>query len=610
MNTRRLSLLRCLPFALLALAAACASEFRPDGQPRPGDATSAASKAAESAASSKAPEAPAPIEISIVGTNDVHGRVASLPILGGYMSALRAARRGRVVLVDAGDMFQGTLESNPNEGAAVVEAYRALRYDAVAIGNHEFDYGPVGEDAIVRKKNPSGGSAAAASPPGSDDPRGALKARAAQAAGAFPFLAANILEDGKPVAWPNVKPSALVTLESGVTVGVIGVTTVSTPKTTIRANVEGISIAPLAESITREAGTLRAQGANIIVVAAHAGGECKKLDAPDDLSSCVDRSEIFEVARALPQGSVDVIVAGHTHKGIAHRVAGIPIIESISNGAMFGRVDVTWDPAAKRVVSAKIHEPTRIEAGVLYEGRKVEPSPEVARTVAPAIEKAAARRAAPLGAALAAAFETKYREESSLGNLLTTLMLDLEPRADAALTNGGGLRVDLPAGPLTYGSLYDTLPFENRLARVTMTGAALAELFRKNLASARGIFSVAGVRVVARCAASGLIVKLEKEGRKGGKAKPIADNDRLLLVTSDFLATGGDDFAGPESVSIDEGAPPYRDDLAEIFKKRGGTLAPSDWLKPTAPRIRVEGATRDGEGRLLCPSAAAKSAEP
>ena len=97
------------------------------------------------------------------------------------------------MLVDAGDMFQGTLESNIGEGAAVVRAYNVLRYDAAAIGNHEFDFGPVGPAPAPRTP--------------ADDPRGALKARAAEAR--FPFLAANLVDaaTGAPPAWPNVRPT-------------------------------------------------------------------------------------------------------------------------------------------------------------------------------------------------------------------------------------------------------------------------------------------------------------------------------------------------------------------------------------------------------------------
>ncbi len=117
------------------------------------------------------PLAAAPhVTISLVGTNDLHGHIEALPRLAGYLANLRRARArdgGGVVLVDAGDMFQGTLESNLGEGAAVVRAYNLLGYDAAAVGNHEFDYGPVGPAPSPRSP--------------ADDARGALKARAAEA---------------------------------------------------------------------------------------------------------------------------------------------------------------------------------------------------------------------------------------------------------------------------------------------------------------------------------------------------------------------------------------------------------------------------------------------
>ena len=116
------------------------------------------------------------LTISVVGTSDLHGGVlpeegrGGLALLDGYLRNLRAARQsdgGGVLLLDAGDLFQGTLESNLNEGQVVVAVYNALGYAAAAVGNHEFDYGPIGEAATPVTPQ--------------DDPRGALKARAAEA---------------------------------------------------------------------------------------------------------------------------------------------------------------------------------------------------------------------------------------------------------------------------------------------------------------------------------------------------------------------------------------------------------------------------------------------
>src|SRR5262245_42101111 len=87
------------------------------------------------------------VTISVLATNDVHGRLSQLPLFGGYVANVRAARAvdgGGVLLLDAGDMFQGTLASNLSEGAAMLRGYAALGYSAAALGNHEFDFGPVG----------------------------------------------------------------------------------------------------------------------------------------------------------------------------------------------------------------------------------------------------------------------------------------------------------------------------------------------------------------------------------------------------------------------------------------------------------------------------------
>ena len=123
-----------------------------------------------------------------MGTADLHGAILSnegrggLALLAGYIANLRAARaadNGGVIVLDGGDLFQGTLESNLNEGAAVISAYNTIGYTASAVGNHEFDFGPAGPGSTP--KGPD------------DDPRGALKARAAQAR--FPFLAANLIDE-------------------------------------------------------------------------------------------------------------------------------------------------------------------------------------------------------------------------------------------------------------------------------------------------------------------------------------------------------------------------------------------------------------------------------
>ncbi|MGH9143181.1 MAG: bifunctional metallophosphatase/5'-nucleotidase, partial [Vicinamibacterales bacterium] len=205
------------------------------------------------------------VTLSIVGTSDLHGAalpgngLGGLPWLAGYVNNLRTARAadgGAVLLIDSGDTFQGGIESNLSEGALVVDAYNAMGYTAEAIGNHDFDFGSIDSPGARQQ----GG-----------DPRGALKARAAQAR--YPFLAANLIDDatGRPVEWPNVKPSVVVNA-AGISVGIVGVMTIDALQSTIAANIQGLHVAPLAPTIVAEASKLRAAGAAVVIVAAHAGG--------------------------------------------------------------------------------------------------------------------------------------------------------------------------------------------------------------------------------------------------------------------------------------------------------------------------------------------------
>ena len=542
------------------------------------------------------PAAPVELVLSVIGTNDVHGAVVpngprgGLAVFGGYLANLRAARTGDgggVLLVDAGDLFQGTLESNLGEGAAMIAAYNLLGYDALAIGNHEFDFGPVGARATATS---------------GDDSRGALYARMAEAN--FPFLAANIVDraTGRVVTWPKVRSSVLID-RAGVRIGVVGVTTESTKRVTMASSVGDLDIAPLAETIAREAAALRAAGAEVVVAAAHAGGACSAFEDPKELASCDADDEIMAVAAALPAGAVDVLIAGHTHAGMAHLVNGVPVIESYAGGRAFGRVDLRLrrDGAgaggALRVVATDVHPPREICAAVVtgtttcdprnegtrepasYEGAAILPDERVAQALAPHVERARATKEELLGVTLAERLESSYTAESAVGNLFTELMLAARPKADVALTNGGGLRAPLPAGALSYGALYETSPFDNRFAMVRMTAAGLAALIASNLEDDHGILSIAGVRARATCKGGALIVTLERKG------KPLAGATRLLVATSDFLATGGDATAfSPSDVTIEDG-PPIREELARVLRSRGGRIARADVIDTKQPRL-------------------------
>jgi 2',3'-cyclic-nucleotide 2'-phosphodiesterase (5'-nucleotidase family) len=485
-----------------------------------------------------APDQPALVTLSIVGTSDLHGTafprngLGGLPLLAGYVNNLRAARAsdgGAVLLIDSGDTFQGSIESNLSEGALVVDAYNAMGYTAEAVGNHDFDFGSV--DSPTARQLPG-------------DMRGALKARAAQAR--YPFLAANLIDDatGRPVEWPNVRPSVLVDA-AGVKVGVVGVMTIEALRLTLAANVQGLRIAPLGPTIAAEASKLRAAGADVVIVASHAGGRCDRFGQPADLSSCEPESEIFQVARSLPRGVVDVIAAGHTHGGIAHQVDGIAIVEPFSRGQALSRVDVVFDRRTRSVARVRLFAPRGICAqqnpitetcvpatepavATKYEGRAVTPDPAVVQAIAPALQRVHQLQATTLGVSLDFPVGRVGDQGSPLGSLFADALRDAVPGADVAVINnaGRGLWADLPDGPMTFGRLYDVFPFDNRVERITLSGAELGRwLVGEIRQGRRGSLGISGVDVRATCLADGLHVDLLRA------AGEIHDEDRLLAVT-------------------------------------------------------------------------------
>ncbi|HEY3252704.1 MAG TPA: metallophosphoesterase, partial [Polyangiaceae bacterium] len=285
-----------------------------------------------------APPAPPPFVLSFLGLNDLHGRLRALPAFAGYANNLRRARAkdgGAVALLDAGDMFQGTLESNLTEGASVIAAYRVLGMTVATLGNHEFDFGPV-----------AGGS----------DPQGAIRARISEAS--FPILSANLVVRGSHASppWDKLRRSVLLNV-GGVRVGFVGLLTHETPGIVLSAFFAGLDVDPLPSALADEARRLRGQGAELVIAVAHAGADCNDFGDPSDLRSCGTDAEIFDVARAQPVGTIDAIFAGHTHAGVAQLVNGIPIVEAYARGRAFSRIDLRLDGATHRVLERKLFPP-------------------------------------------------------------------------------------------------------------------------------------------------------------------------------------------------------------------------------------------------------------
>jgi 5'-nucleotidase len=228
-------------------------------------------------------------------------------------------------------------------------------------------------------------------------------------------------------------------------------------------------------------------------------------------------------------------------------------------------------------------------ADAVYEGRPITPDPRVVAITEAATARAAAQRARPLGVDLATEIPRDGDEESALGNLFTDLMRVARPEADVALYNGGGLRADLPAGPLTYGAFYEALPFDNRFAFVRMTAGELARMLVRNASQDGSFLSVSGVRATLACGeADQLRATLVRDD--GGALR---DDEVITVVVSDFLATGGDGVlaevrAREGALRIEDGVP-MREAMVEALTRRGGTLRASELHDLARPRVTLPG---------------------
>ncbi len=547
------------------------------------------------------PTAPGTRNLEIYSTTDLHGHLepalvpsrhgrgvprftelGGLALIGGFLRNARAHYPGRVMLLDGGDLFQGTLASNLVEGASMVRGLNELGYAAVALGNHEFDYGPEGPPSSPRAA--------------SDDPRGALRARMKEAR--FPVLGANVVnQDGSP-AFPTYQ---IVDLD-GVSVGLVGGTSESLFQTTIGANLTGLRVLPLGPALVKAAHDAREHGARVIVVVVHAGGECMHAtrtissENPGDLTGCKGKNEVFELAHELARAQsasglrVAAIVGGHTHQPITVVVDGIPVIQAGKNGQHLSHVSIevrgrgaeaeatgrflierTIDVCARLTdqgACAKVDEPGG--HGAEYFG-PVTPDSRVAAAIADDLVKAHAVADRSVGIELPDGLAASYGEESPLGNFVADAVRRAA-QADLGFTNGGGLRADLPPGPLRYGSLYETFPFDNEVVAIEMTGAQLIRMVRNNLSSHFGALSYGGVHVSVTCKDGKLVVELRlSDGRI------VQPQSTYRVGTLDFLARGGDGAVeNPRQLGGPYGV--VREVLEAAFRTHGGTLRATDGL--------------------------------
>ena len=471
--------------------------------------------------------------IDIVSFNDLHGTMAEEatgknPGVAKMASAINSYKQDNpnTIVVSAGDSYQGSAMSNLLYGEPITEAIKKFGVVASAVGNHEFDWGT----SYISKWSQDGG---------------------------FDFLASNIYSKttNAPVAW--AKPYKIIT-QDGVKIGFIGL---ATPETAFKTKPEIVADLDFRDPITSanewasklKSGTLPEGKADIVIALTHLG-------ASQDAAG-VMTGEGADLAKGV--SNVDAIITGHTHMTVSGKVNNIPVVQASYNGRALAKLSIMLDSQGKLISVVPYVD------SIFLNKAKIAEDPSVK-----AIYDKYYTKVSPILEEVAGISDTELTHDrfadpgtSILGQWVTAMM-NKDAGTQIAITNGGGLRIPIPAGNITVGKMYEMMPFDNTLVKMDLKGSDIKRVIENGiLNNSIGWVQVGGIKVYYNKDAalgSRITAMYLSDGTK-------VDMDKYYsVVTNDFMYTGGDkyDFTGAKNV-VDTGIP-IRDALINDLKAMKG----------------------------------------
>ncbi|MFH1502067.1 MAG: bifunctional UDP-sugar hydrolase/5'-nucleotidase [Candidatus Eisenbacteria bacterium] len=477
------------------------------------------------------------VRLSVVFTNDIHGGIDPSgatfmnrefpPPLGGgasaaaYIGKLReraaADQDHYVLLMDQGDVFQGTPVGNFKNGEPIVEYFNHVGLDVWTLGNHDFDEGAENLWHLIEMAE-------------------------------MPVLSANLVsaETGEPVEGVG----AYVVKEYGdLKVGIIGLTTTDTPKMAFPAHVESVMFLPEIETAGRYVAELREMGVDVVIISGHIGLPYdpeasyeqmmqteEEREEEGELREPVEESKwgpsAMEIAYKV--SGIDAFFGGHIHRGFDkpwvepsnHTI----IFQTYGRGSGVGHVDLLIDKATGTI--AGYETPSyRGDLITLFEDEWW-PDAETASMIGDFMAQAEQGMDEIVG--FTESDLTRGGEgETRMGNLVCDAMLE-EMSADFAFTNLGGIRDEIPAGPVTPRDVFKVLPFGNSIMVFEMDGRLLKEVIEYRVsADHHGVYMAGGEIVYNKTRPD--YDRLTHFTVGGEQWRP----DKVYrVVTSDFLAVG------------------------------------------------------------------------
>jgi 2',3'-cyclic-nucleotide 2'-phosphodiesterase (5'-nucleotidase family) len=414
--------------------------------------------------------------------------------LASAFEIIRKQNPAGTILLDAGDVLVGAPIMNLTHGEPVMEIVNSFGYDAMTLGNHEFDQGSKIMEKILSLAT-------------------------------FPLLCANIIEKKSGALIPYVNPY-IVLEKKGVRIGVLGVTTEYTPYMVKADAFEGFEMRDVVETCKHYIPIMRKEGAEIIVVLGHLPGTRDE--------NGVNSGELFNVAASV--SGIDILFGGHNPGDIAVSVNGTLISKTGFSAISIGHIQISYDQDTKRI-ECTVNEIMPVLDGNLA----IEPDPAVEIKVARAMEPYIRTLDEVIGEAesdLIVSFEA----ECSLGNFFTDCIKDT-CEAQIGLMNSTSCFGYVPKGPITSEMIMWVMCFNDNLFTGFMTGRQIQDMleltYEKKHQSLNGSLQLSGMNVVLDSSRPDFqkIISLKLDN-----GTPLLANEKYLVSTSAYIASGGNEY--------------------------------------------------------------------
>ncbi len=423
-------------------------------------------------------------------------RIGGIPYLATLIHQVREKNQPSF-LFDAGDIYTGAL-SQASEGRLAFDLYSLMGYDAVNLGNHEFEYG---WESLHRVQQ---------------------RAR-------FPVLSANLFYQGTDIPFCQ---AYTILEQEGIRVGVIGAMGVDAfVNATNPAHRQGIEVRPVAPIVQKYVDQIRDE-VDLVVVLTHQN-RTAPMQTDKEADPEVQRGFDEDYALAGELKGVDVIFGGHSDHGlwkpVRHPHTGTWIGLTFGQGKYLGLLRLSLDSESRAV--------KLVEGRLLpVESNKLIPDPKILARIAAERERSP-HLSEVVGSIDVMAFRRYYRE-SNLGNLLADILKQASG-ADIAVMNSGSLRVDFAPGEVTVEEILNAYPFIDKFHVVEIDSAGLRELLEHSYGLHYGYAQMAGVQ--ATYDSRKPIGKRLVEAKINGE--PLDPAKRYTVASSAFLANGGDNYA-------------------------------------------------------------------